>query len=211
MTQWEVEADSFVACNCAYGCPCQFNALPTHGTCEAIGAYQIHRGYFGNLSLDGLRAVSVIAWPGAIHEGQGKSFWIIDERASESQRQALLTIVNGGETDPGATMWNVFASTVETVFDPVSKPIELDIDVGARKGRVAVNKLVGGSGSPIRNPVTGDEHRVRIELPNGFECDVMEVGSATFQTSGPILLSHQDCHGQFARLHLNNHGVVRPG
>ncbi len=211
MTQWEVEADSFIACNCAYGCPCQFHALPTHGTCESIGAYQIHKGYFGNLSLDGLRAVMVIAWPGAIHEGHGKCFWIIDERASGLQRAALLTIVNGGETDPGATMWNVFASTVDTVFDPVSKAIELDIDVDARKGRVTVNKLVGGSGSPIRNPVTGDEHRVRIDLPNGFECDVMEVGSATFQTSGPIALAHQDCHGQFARLHLNNHGVVRPG
>jgi len=211
MTKWEIQGDSFVACNCAYGCPCQFNALPTNGACEAIGAYQIHKGHFGDLPLDGMRAVSVIAWPKAIHEGHGRCFWIIDERASESQRNALLTIVNGGETDPGATMWNVFASTVDTVFDPISKPIELEIDVEARKGRVAVNKMVGGSGTPIRNPVTGDEHRVRIDLPNGFECALMEIGSATFQTSGPIALSHQDCHGQFAHLHLNNHGVVRSG
>ena len=211
MTQWEVEADSFIACNCAYGCPCQFNALPTHGVCESIGAFQFHKGHFGDVSLDGLRAVGVIAWPGPIHEGRGRCLWIIDERASESQHDALLTIVNGGETDPGATMWNVFASTVEKVIDPAIKPIELDIDVDARKGRVLVNKLVGASGTPIRNPVTGDEHRVRIDLPNGFECDTLEVASATFQTSGPIALSHQDCHGHFARLHLNNHGVVRPG
>ena len=121
-----------------------------------------------------------------------------------------MTIINGGETDPGATMWNVFASTVETVFDPVSKPVALDIDVEARKGRVLVNKLVGASGAPIRNPVTGDEHRVRIHLPNGFECDTLEVASATFKTGGPIALSHQDCHGHFAHLHLNNQGVVRP-
>ncbi|MGA7790694.1 MAG: DUF1326 domain-containing protein, partial [Xanthobacteraceae bacterium] len=28
-------------CNCAYGCPCQFNALPTHGNCEAVAGMQI--------------------------------------------------------------------------------------------------------------------------------------------------------------------------
>ena len=209
MTPWEIEGNSFIACNCAYGCPCQFNALPTNGACEAFGAYQIRKGRFGDLSLDGLRAVNVVAWPGPIHEGKGRWLWIIDERATESQRAALLTIVNGGETDPGATMWNVFASTVETVFDPVSKPIELDIDIDARKGRVLVNKLVGGSGIPIRNPVTGEEHRVRIDMPDGFEYTVAEIGSATFRTNGPIALSHQDCHAQFAHLHLNNHGVVR--
>ena len=32
MTPWEIKAKEFVNCNCAYGCPCQFNALPTKGT-----------------------------------------------------------------------------------------------------------------------------------------------------------------------------------
>ena len=31
MTPWEIKAKEFVNCNCAYGCPCQFNALPTQG------------------------------------------------------------------------------------------------------------------------------------------------------------------------------------
>ena len=34
-TEWSLTAKEFVNCNCAYGCPCQFNALPTHGKCEA--------------------------------------------------------------------------------------------------------------------------------------------------------------------------------
>jgi hypothetical protein len=208
MTPWEIQADEFASCNCDYGCPCQFNALPTHGTCEAMAGFQIHRGHFGDVSLDGLRMVGVLAWPGPIHEGRGKSMWIIDERADEAQRAALLTIVNGGETDPGATMWNVFASTMETTFDPVFKPIELEIDVDGRVGRVFVQNLVESSGTPIRNPVTGDEHRARIDLPHGFEYRLAEVGSGTFKTSGPISMSHKDSYGQFARIHLSNHGVV---
>jgi hypothetical protein len=208
MTYWEIQADEFASCNCAYGCPCQFNALPTHGNCEAVAGYLIERGHFGNVPLDGLRVIGVMAWPGAVHEGRGRSLWIIDERASEAQREALLTILNGGETDPGATVWNVFASTMEERFEPLYKAIEIKIDIDARQGRLSVEGLVRSEGVPIRNPVTGDEHRVRIDLPEGFEYRLAEVGSATFKTEGPIPLSHQDSYAQFARIHLDNHGVV---
>ena len=34
-------------CNCAWGCPCQFNALPTHGRCEAMVAVRIREGHYG--------------------------------------------------------------------------------------------------------------------------------------------------------------------
>jgi hypothetical protein len=36
----------------AYGCPCQFNALPTHGNCEAVAGMQIDQGYHGDTPLD---------------------------------------------------------------------------------------------------------------------------------------------------------------
>ncbi|MDH3768606.1 MAG: DUF1326 domain-containing protein, partial [Gammaproteobacteria bacterium] len=84
MTPWEIQADELVTCNCAYGCPCQFNALPTHGNCEAMAGFQIHKGHYGDTRLDGLRAVGVLWWPGAIHEGHGKAFIIVDERADEA-------------------------------------------------------------------------------------------------------------------------------
>jgi len=209
MTPWEIQADELVSCNCAYGCPCQFNALPTHGNCEAMAGYQIKKGHFGETRLDGMRAVGVFWWPGAIHEGGGKVFAIVDERADEAQRQALLTILSGEETDPGATVWNVFASTVEEVFDPVFRPIEIEVDVEARVGRVFVDGLVESSGEPIRNPVTGEAHRARIDLPQGFEYSLAEMGSATFETTGPITMSFKDCYAQFAHIHLNNHGMVK--
>ena len=191
MTPWEIQADELVNCNCAYGCPCQFNALPTHGNCEAVAGYQIKKGYFGDVQLDGLRAVGVLCWPGAIHEGNGKAFIIIDERADEAQRQALITILSGGETDPGATMWNVFASTMTEVFDPVFKAIELEVDIEGRVGRISVDGLIESTGEPIRNPVTGDVHRARIDLPHGFEYSIAEMGSATSKATGPIAISFQ--------------------
>ena len=64
-------------------------------------------------------------------------------------------------------------------------------------------------GQPIRNPVSGQEHRARIDLPHGFEYEIAEVGSATSRSTGNISLDLKDSYAQFARLHLNNKGVVR--
>ena len=50
-------------CNCAFGCPCQFNALPTYGDCRAAVGYQIDQGHHGDVSLDGIRAAALYAWP----------------------------------------------------------------------------------------------------------------------------------------------------
>ena len=39
-TKWTYTAEMINACNCDWGCPCNFNAKPTNGSCE--GAYGIH-------------------------------------------------------------------------------------------------------------------------------------------------------------------------
>lgn len=210
MIPWEIEAVEMVVCNCAYGCPCQFNALPTYGHCEAASSLHIRRGHFGDVSLDGISSVLLMQWPGPIHEGGGRAFIILDENASEAQRNALLTIFSGGETDPGATIWNVFAATLDEVLEPVIKPIEFSVDVDERVGRVRVEGMVEGHGEPIRNPVTGEKLRARIDLPNGFEYTLAEMGASYLETQGPIALSFQNRYAQFARIHLGNHGVVRP-
>ena len=110
--EWEVKVREFANCNCNYGCPCQFNALPTHGHCRAVVGYAIDEGHFGNTQLDGLRAVYVAKWPGAVHQGNGELQIIIDERANATQREALRKILYGEETDPGTTVWNIFRSMI---------------------------------------------------------------------------------------------------
>ncbi len=209
MTPWEIKAVELVTCNCAYGCPCQFNALPTYGNCEAVAGMEITSGHFGDVKLDGLRTVAVMWWPGPIHEGEGKALIIVDERASDPQREALLTILSGQETEAGATIWNIFAATFAEIFEPRFLAIDFASDVEARIGHVTVDGLVATRGEPIRNPVTGDEHRARIDLPNGFEYTVAEMGSSTIQTSGPIEMEFEDRYAQFAHIHLNNQGVVK--
>ncbi|MEK7806996.1 MAG: DUF1326 domain-containing protein, partial [Chloroflexota bacterium] len=50
--KWTIEADYLQGCSCDYGCPCEFEAPPTKGFCEAVGAWRINRGTYGNVSLN---------------------------------------------------------------------------------------------------------------------------------------------------------------
>ena len=209
MTSWEFQGREFIHCNCVYACPCQFNALPTDGLCQALGGFAIDVGHFGSVSLDGTKAAVVLKWPGPIHEGKGSCQPIVDSQASPEQREALLKIMSGQDTDPFATMFAVFATTFERVFDPIFAPIELEVDVDARRGRLRVEGVIDTRGQPIRNPVTDEEHRVRIDLPHGFEYELAEIGAATGSARGNLEFDLRDSYAQFARLHLSNHGVVR--
>jgi hypothetical protein len=208
MVDWYVEGVEFGNCNCDYGCPCQFESLPTHGHCRGFEVVRIDKGHFGEVSLDGLRVALIYAWPGPIFEGKGEMQAIIDERADTAQRQALATILHGGETRDAATHWWVFHAMSSTVHEPVLKPIEFEVDIGQRRARVVIPAVLESSGRPIRSPATGDEHRVRIDIPNGIEFEIAEIGSATTKASGAITLELNDTYGQFSVLRHSGAGVI---
>src|SRR3972149_806912 len=58
--QWMIRGTQFANCNCAWGCPCQFNSPSTHGHCEAIEAAHIEEGSFNDVRLDGLDIVMLV-------------------------------------------------------------------------------------------------------------------------------------------------------
>ena len=206
---WFIDGPSISSCNCDWGCPCQFNSLPSKGNCHAAVAFQINKGHFGDVNLDGLRGCAMVAWPGAIHEGNGQCLPIVDERADEAQRNALLTIMSGGETDAGANVFNVFASTYSKVHDPLFLPIEFEENRKAGTGRFSVPGYVSVEASPITNPMTGQPHRVQVALESGFEyTDADYVNTKTYG-AGPIPLGWDVGHGHLCNLKFNNAGIIR--
>jgi len=210
MTYWEFKGRELVNCTCEYGCNCQFNALPDKGHCHAVAGIQIDQGHHGETPLGGLRIAALFKWPGAIHEGNGEALAFVDENADEKQRDALLKIMTGQDTDPFATMFAVYASTVTKMHEPVFTSIEFEVDVDARRGRLIVPGYVEMTGEPIRNKVSGAESRAQIVLPAGFEYSVADIGSASSHTTGgPMQVEIDSKYGQFANLHLSTHGVVR--
>jgi len=209
MTPWELKGRELINCTCEYGCNCQFNALPDKGHCHAVAGIIVDQGRFGSARLDGLRIAAIFKWPGPIHEGNGEAIAFVDERADDAQRDGLLRIMSGQDTAPFATVFAVFASTLTKMHDPVFTKIDVEVDVDGRKGRVSVPGYIEIAGRPIVNPVTGAEHRAQIVLPDGFEYELAEIGSASSRTKGPVLVEIEDKYAQFAHLHMNNQGLIR--
>jgi hypothetical protein len=203
---WRITGPELTTCNCDWGCPCQFNARPTRGDCRAAVAMRIDRGHFGEVSLNGLHWAAVFAWPKAIHEGNGEVLAIVDERADEGQREAILKILTGQETEPGATIFNVFAATFTTIHQPVFAAIEFEADIAAGKGRFQVTNLVEATVEPMRNPVTGAPHRVHVQLPHGFEYHNAEYASSTTRAGPPIPQDWSDRYAHLTFLDMTPYG-----
>src|SRR5258706_4132098 len=91
-SEWTIRAHEFSNCNCSYGCPCQFNGLPTHGHCRAVVGFQINQGHHGLTRLDGLKVAGMFIWPRPVPESPGGTALIIDPRAHPSQREAPVRI-----------------------------------------------------------------------------------------------------------------------
>ncbi len=202
--KWRMTGEEIAGCNCAWGCPCQFNALPTSGRCEAVVGYEIRTGKRDGVRLDGVRFVQIVRWPGAIHEGNGTRQWVIDEKASPDQRKALMAIHSGKE---GGTYFEIFASVCPHTLETAFASITLEIDRERRIGRIRIPGMAECDIEPIKNPATGEEHRARIALPNGFEYKEAEMGNSVrleVIAPAPLAMRHQSTYAQLNAFDWSN-------
>lgn len=97
----------------------------------------------------------------------------------------------------------------DTVHEPMFKPIEFEVDVGRATGVFRVEGVVDAKVEPIRNPVTGAQHRPKLSLPASFEFVEAQFASGTVKATAPIALDLVGRHAHLANLHLTGAGVVR--
>lgn len=195
-TEWRIRGEEIGSCNCAWGCPCQFDANPTNGNCRALIGFEIREGHFGETKLDGVRWADLVSWPGPIHEGNGTIQVVVDESASDEQREAVLALGSG---EHGGAYFEIFASVLPHVMDPLTAPIEIETDRERRVASVKVGDIAEAKVEPIKNPVDGSEHRARIDLPDGFEYKIAEVGNTVKARSSleePLLLDLENTYAQ---------------
>ncbi len=161
--KWSLEADYYQACNCNYGCPCEFEAPPSMGYCEGMGAWRIRSGRYGKVKLDGLGLAFAAHWPKAIHEGNGTAALFIDEQADGAQREALLKIGSG---EAGGAPFEIVAMTFAKVLEPQFVPFQFKGK--GKTGRVSVGDKLVVEYEPIKNPVTGNAESIAVEHGTGF-------------------------------------------
>ena len=166
--------------------------------------------WLASSSLDGLKWAMLVKWPGEIPEGNGRQQAFIDEGADPDQREALRKILHGEATEPGATHFFVYNSTMSEVLETQYVPIEVSIDVEARQGKLAIDGVLESTGTPIDDQFSDGELRAQITLPTGFEYTMAEMGSGkTKSTAAGLELDLEGTYGQFNILHMNQSGVIR--
>jgi hypothetical protein len=206
-TDWRLEGEWIKNCSCAYGCPCDFNANPTQGYCKGLLGMRITKGNFGQTRLDGLSFFVTVHFPGPLHEGNGQAQPIIDERATPDQRNALFEILSGKNAAEG-TLFQICSLIITKMHDPVFAPIKFEFDQEARKARLSIPGVLETDVEPIKNPVTGADHRIQVVCPEGFEHRLGEVASSNISSKGAIPFETKRGHSTLAHVVQTPEGVV---
>jgi hypothetical protein len=167
---------------------------------------QIAEGHFGTTSLDGLLFAAVYHWPGPLHEGNGTLQPYVVDKATPEQRMALLTIMSG---QAGNAWFEVLASVVSTIHEPKFLPIEFEFDLERRHARVKIPGELETVTEPIRNAATGEEFRVRVDLPRGMEYFKPEIATTrVLKGTGKIPFDCPSAHSSLANVEHTHKGLV---
>jgi hypothetical protein len=182
---WTLKGEVVIACNCDYGCPCNFNGYPSTGKCEGGWTWHVEEGAYDGVDLAGLNFSVYANWPGAIHEGDGEAVILIDERADGEQRAAIETLVSGKVGGP----WGVLGWTWPTIHGPHAVPYDVHLDGLATSVRAGETLEI--QVDKIRNPVTGDEVTPAVMLPQGIIFKEGDLGtSTTFRLNDGVAYDH---------------------
>jgi hypothetical protein len=206
VADWYMEGPWFKNCNCDPGCPCDFNQFPTNDHCEGAVAMRIDKGNFDDVDLTGLHWAGIVRWPGAMHEGNGEVVPVIDERASEEQRNALLQILSGQQGD---TLFEIIAAVCPNVKEPQFVPFEFEFDLESRAGRVKAGDIFETESDTMRGIDPPDPYRVVVRIPGGFEytgeTEEAETAMATkLVARGEVEFSNANTHSSMAYVRHGN-------
>ena len=187
-------------------CPCRRGAFATRRS-----AFTSIRDTLARSNLDGLSFGGLFAWPKAIHEGNGEAQPIVDVRATDEQRDAILKIMSGDETEPGATIFNVFAATYSKVHTPMFKPIRIEADLVARTGPIRGRGRRRVAHRADQQSAHRLDHARQSLAPGRVRVGGGGAGEQPGAHDGrsPISLAWQGRHGHIALLNMTGPGVVR--
>src|SRR5687767_6708497 len=120
---WQVQGQYYETCSCDFICPCitgQMAVEPSKGSCTFAMAFQIDRGNYGDVSLDGLGFIVLGFTPGAMGQGNWSVGVIADDRASTEQRDAIASIASGAAGGPMAALGGLVGKVLGVESAPIS-------------------------------------------------------------------------------------------
>jgi hypothetical protein len=124
-----------------------------------------------------VKCAAILAWPKAIHEGNGKCVFVVDPATTDAQIGALAQIFTG---KLGGMPWELLGPTFEVVGLEKAK---ITIEGSGVKSVFKADGIGEGRGDTFKNPVTGEDHLANVDLPDGFIWKKGECGQGTYHAS----------------------------
>src|SRR5579863_8990408 len=93
-TKWTLKGTGYEFCNCDFGCGCNFGGFPNSkdGSCRAFVGLDVETGSCADVNLSGVKCAAILAWPKAIHEGNGQCVFVVDPSVTDKQIEMLAQI-----------------------------------------------------------------------------------------------------------------------
>lgn len=189
-TSWNVAGQYYETCNCDFVCPCvpgQLAVRPSKGDCQFAMAFQIERGSFGNVRLDGLGFLILGYTPAEMGKGNWSVGLITDARATAEQRDAITAIASGQAGGPMAAL----SGLIGKFLGVESASITFDRD--GRTWTVKAGNLVdmSATGASGLNPDT----ELRLENTGHPAADAFTLARASRSRINALGLSWRDDSG----------------
>jgi hypothetical protein len=202
-----MKGDYLKNCSCLASCPCDTIGVPAPNTfCEGVVAMNVKEGNFDGVKLDGVKWAATVHWPKALHDGNGTLEAFIDESATPQQREALIKILTG---QAGGTLFDILKAIVTKVHGPHFVKMDFQFDKDKRKAKLSIPNFLETTSAPLTVPPTGDEQRVIVQMPNGFEYKSMEVAqSKTLKSTGAIKFNWSGTHSSLAEVEHTQDGLM---
>ena len=185
---WKVSGDFFDVCKCNMPCPCTFAQSPSYGDCDAVLAYHIKNGQYGQTTLSGLNVLGLTYFKGNLWAGETKLSigLFFDEKANPQQREALQMIFSGKAGGFMSELANLIQDVRGTAFAPIRFEVSDDLSSWSAE----IPGKITAKAEALSGPMTPPGKRVQtINAPGS------EVGPGTTATWGKAITNEVDAMG----------------
>ena len=124
---YHLEGKLLEVCNCEVLCPCWIGEDPDNGICQSIMAWNFEKGEIDGVDVSGLTIGAVVHIPGNVLDGNWKAAIYVDDKATDQQNEAILSVWSGKAGGPVAEL----VQLVGEVVSAERAPIQFDVEGGA--------------------------------------------------------------------------------
>ncbi len=150
---WQLTGEYFENCSCDILCPCITSSMQGPADTERCLVpliCHVREGSSDGVSLDDLSFIMVVDSPAVMGEGGWRVALYLDERADQSQQDALGAILSGQQGGPP----EMLAPLIGEMLGVKTVPIRYESN-GGRK-RVEVPGIMEFEVEGLTNPMTGE-------------------------------------------------------